>query len=82
LNGITPEELAKAIKEKRAFAKEDKSRHLPAQGKDAYGVNVWLGDRAVAQIADKDVPTFQILGELKGEVICYGRSLRLVEVVR
>lgn len=81
LKDIKPEQLAEEIRNGRAVAKVDEKRPLPAQGDGAFGVGVWFEDREVAQVADHDVPVFKEVGALKGEAICFGRSLKLVSCV-
>jgi hypothetical protein len=79
LNGIKPEQLAEEIRNGRALPVEDQNRPLPAQGPGAFGLSIKFDGKEVAQVADKDIPVFKERG-LKGEFICYGKSLKVVSV--
>jgi hypothetical protein len=76
LNGITVEELAKAIEAKQAEVREIKSKPLPSLGTYTHGV--YLEGRYVAELADSSVRTYLMNPTLDGEVITYQKSLKII----
>jgi hypothetical protein len=79
LQGISADDLAKAIQKKQAEVKEIKSKPLPALGTCSHGV--YLEGRYVADIADSSVRNYLLNPTLEGEIITYQKSIKIIRAI-